>query len=565
MNSFTYPLTLVTVPMETLEVILPYLSQKDLCHCALVSREWNKVLTPFLWQTITIPPSITIRLNKQADIFSKDEIQQAFNRNASFVRVLHLVLKSMYEQFLPTLDTVSLDPRVGDSRIYKTGLLSNLHTLELHHIHIQPGEKTLLEERVFALVRQNPLIKRFKISLNMDDQALVQLVTEYMPNLEDFELDMQWQGNLKEFLENLPESIRKVRMLSALHVEPEPQAQTPTMDGASAMARKVRSHRALESFIISETIEGRKEDVFVRFLQSCSSKLRVFEGIGAMWCPENKAIAQALSSLGFVWTALRKDDLPYNIPDEDTARIVTSSPLTVIELFTQHLRSMTVKALIEKCDNLTTLGIVEARADTPEGTSAFTGATIQTILSKVKNLKSLYVHSPLKAHRMIAEDILVSEWATTTLEYLVVKIDTPRVYEHTTDEDEGAVDIQRSREIQRSLLRRLGQQKHLKGLVIGGGVVSDSTGNYENQRDCLELSLEAGLDELKDLNRLELLRVHNMYHRIGVPELEWMVQNWPQINHVFGVVGPERPSDEVKDWIATHRPSWLTGGIWHSR
>ncbi|GJJ76811.1 hypothetical protein EMPS_09170 [Entomortierella parvispora] len=421
----------------------------------------------------------------------------------------------MYKQFLPTLDVISSNPDVGEFRIYRTGLLSNLHTLELYYINIQPDEKTLLEERIFTLVRQNPLIKCFKIRLTIDYTALVQLVTEYMPNLEDLDLDMRWQGNLKGFLENLPESIRKVRLKSVLHVVPEPQAQHPTMDVASQMARQVRSHGALESFIISETIKERKEEVFVRFLESCSSKLRVFKGLGPVWCLENKAITQALSSIGFVWTELRRHEIPYTTSDEDIARIITSSPWAVMDLFTYHLRSMATRALVENCDNLTSLTIVKPEDGDLEHTYAFTGTTMQTVLSKTKHLKSLYVYSHLKPYRMIAEDILTSEWATTTLEHLVVKIGVPRVYEHITDEDEGAVDIQRSREIQRLFLRRLGQQKHLKVLGIGGRVISDSTGKYEHQRDCLEFSLEAGLDELKDLKNLELIDIQHMDHRVG--------------------------------------------------
>jgi len=51
----------------------------------------------------------------------------------------------------------------------------------------------------------------------MNSQALLQLVTEHMPNLEDFDMDMPWQGDVQELLDNLPESIRTVRLRDVLY------------------------------------------------------------------------------------------------------------------------------------------------------------------------------------------------------------------------------------------------------------------------------------------------------------------------------------------------------------
>ena len=210
------------------------------------------------------------------------------------------------------------------------------------------------------------------------------------------------------------------------------------------------------------------------------------------------------------------------------------------------------QGVVENCDNLTVLNMMES------GNTAMTGAHIQTILSRAKNLKSFQFHVAFRAQTISAMDILMSEWATTTLEHINLMIDVPRVFdEDITDEDDQAVAIENSRNIQRQLLRHLGKQIHFKTLRIGGALMNPSSGSYVHQRNCVEFTLETGLDELKNLKKLELLDIQRMDHRAGVPEFEWMVENWPQIEFVAGMLDSlHPPSNEVKEWLANHQPSW---------
>jgi len=183
---------------------------------------------------------------------------------------------------------------------------------------------------------------------------------------------------------------------------------------------------------------------------------------------------------------------------------------------------------------------------------------MQNILSRAKNLKSFQVRWLLGAQKISAADILASQWATTALEHIDFKIDVPRVFDgDITDEDDQAVTLQTSRNIQRQLLRRLGQQIHLKNLMLGGMITDANMGLRMHQRNCVEFTLETGLDELKDLKKFEVISIHYMDHRVGVPELEWMVENWPQISTVIGILNRfHPPSNEVKKWIANRQPSW---------
>ncbi|GJJ76805.1 hypothetical protein EMPS_09164 [Entomortierella parvispora] len=536
MSSFALPPTLATIPTEVLETLLPYLCQNDLCQCVLTCREWNRTLIPYLWRTLAV------NSRRQFEGLCNDEVQQALKKNGPFVRELQLDHKTLYNLLLPLLETLFFEPGIEEHVAYKISPFTRLHTLELHRIKKYP--KNCFDGRIFALVRQNPTIKRFKISMQMDPNTLLELVKQHMPNLEDLDLDITWQGNVKELLETLPGKLRTVRILGVQHSASHQLAKGSKAYYANMAARIVRPHHALETLDISGSLNGQEEDVLVRFLKSCSSKLRAFKGKGFTWCCGNDALTQALLSIGFVFTELYISDIPYYIPDDDLAGIISNRPWVVLELNTRHMRSMAVDALVENCDDLTVLSLVEPSNYHLAKACTLTDTHMRIIVSKAKNLKSLHIQSILMAHTIMSRDVFMSDWATTTLEQISFKIEVPRVNmdEIIDEEDEP---FQTSRHIQRQVFRRLGQHKHLKKLNIGGKVTDPSSGLYKIQYNCLELTLEAGLDELRDLKRLEVLNVRNMDHRIGVPELEWMVHNWPRLNLVLGALeGPDLPNDK---------------------
>ena len=85
------------------------------------------------------------------------------------------------------------------------------------------------------------------------------------------------------------------------------------------------------------------------------------------------------------------------------------------------------------------------------------------------------------------------------------------------------------------------------------------------QTECLEFSLESGLEELAGLKELEVLDVNPLAHRIGVPEVQWMVIHWPKLgairglryseyNHKFGGRIPVIGVMECVRWMGEHRP-----------
>lgn len=51
----------------------------------------------------------------------------------------------------------------------------------------------------------------------------------------------------------------------------------------------------------------------------------------------------------------------------------------------------------------------------------------------------------------------------------------------------------------------------------------------------MELSLASVLDELAGLKELEILDGTQLAHRIGMAEVQWMVDNWPKLKSIPGV------------------------------
>ncbi|KAF9105209.1 hypothetical protein BGX27_009772 [Mortierella sp. AM989] len=71
----------------------------------------------------------------------------------------------------------------------------------------------------------------------------------------------------------------------------------------------------------------------------------------------------------------------------------------------------------------------------------------------------------------------------------------------------------------------------------------------------LELSLKTGLDRWSTLTALECLDVEELDHGIGLEDVQWMVESWPALKMIRGLVHEkdETPTDAVL-WLKKARP-----------
>ncbi|KAF9296253.1 hypothetical protein BGZ88_000372 [Linnemannia elongata] len=530
--------TLLTLPTEIFENILPFLRQQDLIQCVRVSQAWNGAIVPYLWQTLDI------RFREQLKRFLTSETQQALAKNAKFVRTLHIIGNKLYHRFLPFQQTLMAEPGDAQTGESSVGLFTNLRTLELHYLGHPEGDHDL---SIVALVQQNPSLRRLKIDVKMDPMTLMSIITKYAPNLHDLDLSVvTWRGDVKALLENLPACIRTVRLRDVHHRASGNIGQASSVE-SGVSSSTIMQHHALESFSIGGNFEGQDENILIPFLKSCSRNLKSFGGKRSIRFFRNAKIASALSDLGIFYPQLSRDSLPPDASDADVARTISLNPnCTSIDLNLRSVGPLAAAAIVDNCERLEVLDIMK------RGTSGLLGSHLQAILSKATGLRRLRAHRLLATDNISAEGILSSEWATTSLTHVGFKINVPRVNDNMLSNNTDV--IQSSRDTQRQVLRRFGQQTNLRMMVIGGMVFTPA---ITHQRNCLEMTLESGLDELVNLKDLELLHIRHMDHRVGVPELEWMNQNLPNLRQLIGIRDSLiPPSSEVQQWLQTHRPEW---------
>lgn len=123
-----------------------------------------------------------------------------------------------------------------------------------------------------------------------------------------------------------------------------------------------------------------------------------------------------------------------------------------------------------------------------------------------------------------------------------------------TEEELEAVNRRKeSYSVQRQVYQQLAQLTKLTYLDIGfkqfsrGDLPERYTGEFDGGlcyrgrngsifSGCLELSLQSGLSKLATLTQLRIIGFQGVDHRIGMPEMLWMVARWP-VRRVMGMEG----------------------------
>ncbi|KAK3805827.1 MAG: hypothetical protein J3Q66DRAFT_393204, partial [Benniella sp.] len=96
-------------------------------------------------------------------------------------------------------------------------------------------------------------------------------------------------------------------------------------------------------------------------------------------------------------------------------------------------------------------------------------------------------------------------------------------------------------EIQHQVYERLARFVNLETLWLGSNSCYDENPNtyskkvMNHQYECLEMSLESGLDRLEGLKRLQVLNISLMATKIGQNEAQWMAEQWPKLHEIRGL------------------------------
>ncbi|KAG0033955.1 hypothetical protein BGZ81_006623 [Podila clonocystis] len=516
------------LPPELQNMIFSHLDQNTLTNCARVSKSWNILATPLLWRTVNV------KTCEQLEILLQDKPRQAMYRNACNIHSLTLCLDhwKLLSALVPQYFGVRIYAHCSNIRDLEVRCAGHPISTPAKALDVVAAEKEEVKT-LMALIRWNPRLTSLSFHSGIVSPTLLLMATSETLGLQSLYIGMSMPIFVaRDVLNSLPSSIQSVTMnLSEFSLEEiltqdeeteqeqEQEQDEETHQNVNVPKEKPsKPHKALETLKIYGSFSLLEHFLFLPFLETCSSKLTHLE------CPEarfffDQDVNAALARLGHFLELLGQRDLP-NGTDSTDAEIA--------ELILVHPRLRSIN--LEGCKNAATL-TAEAILDTCEGylrelhiggCRNISSKDLQAILCKARQLEKLVAIDKgnilLQNPILLAKDIIASVWATSCLKHFECRI---------------IVDPE-SHKWTRKVYQQLGAQSHLERLILGHPL--DPVVNYPPfQLDCLDLTLESGLEELEGLVKLQELSVMSLAHGIGVPELEWMVRHWLMMkkHHMF--------------------------------
>ncbi|KAF9309611.1 hypothetical protein BG003_009550 [Podila horticola] len=569
----TSPLTLSRLPLEIFDMILELLDRQTLASCARVNMSWHRICTPRLWFTVTI------NSGQRLERFFTPEAQLALSKNVGFIRELSLCFESICNVFAPlegsgsihTTPTNGLDPHYG----------TVLDCVDLWKLEIclyeQPTrnvdgqwtetvgrEESLGEElqgALLALIRQNPSLKTLEIFDSMTREELLQLLTHDLPNLEALYLSPACsfeQSLAMVLLENLPRGIRNVRICVDQIGDNAGVLNTVADEIRQRLGVLApRQHHALNSLSIDCSFRTPEEYLMLLpFLETCKRSLVTFSASGIEWARQPQ-VKEALARLGVFLDAIVANDLPDG-PDTGDAGIaeyldLSTSWKNISLSLCESAGSLTVAAILGRCSHLVQLRL--------SGCCQIKSKDLCSILGSAPCLKQFMAldtrgYFDAEDPSILAEAFIALDFASLSLELFYCKIEVPRSNRVEGACKEDKLDSEQCRDIQRQVYKKLAEQKMLRHLGLGYCTTIDRNDTLF-QEQCLDMTLQSGLDELACLIKMEVLRVGNMNQMIGIPELEWMAKHWIKLTRISGMFSTRvDPVPGAREWIRDHRSDW---------
>jgi hypothetical protein len=183
-----------------------------------------------------------------------------------------------------------------------------------------------------------------------------------------------------------------------------------------------------------------------------------------------------------------------------------------------------------------------------DGAVFFESTDIQRLLCSAPNLRKFSLLGIGRPEEMgdghiEARDMVMSEWVCTNLEVFECEIGgIPRPDITRNPYDGSAEDYilegtrEESLDLQRKVYAQLGKLTKLRKLALGSPQVNDRLNkaymDYDRLFDCLAMTLDSGLDLLKDLKELKSVYLDNMEVYVDRCELEWVKENWPKLKTI---------------------------------
>ncbi|KAG0270737.1 hypothetical protein BGZ95_001591, partial [Linnemannia exigua] len=553
-NPMTASIKVFDIP-ELTTLIANNLSQHDLTFCCLVSKFWFDTFTPHLWH------SITFRGYDATPKFRSPEGRAGLVRNGHHIRVLRATSLDLLEPFVEYGQTctniVSLDGQsIGRTSASKLVPRTAAMVSKSRRGLPEPGQR---QDTAAPVQGAKSPVQKFK-----DGKAILMSILERNPQLEFvvvpshcmvsedvLKLAEESLLSLKEFF--TPTDLRSSEpainfsLFRKTVLQPHTQP-TPALTGVVHPTERMLSRPLMKNYPRLMELQldlasriNHDELEAVKFADKMSINSLEIDGCGshqaAQVCRQILMIAPPLKSIEIFSVSQEGSPIDSSVI---SAFLKHAPTLQFLNVGGSYVNEETLQCLLCSCHSLKMFWTMSHDLGIEH--------TIESKLSALEVIKSPWVCNTLEVLKCKIASVPRPDIAVVHIgDYFAMQSWSPTLLSQEPPEPSA---LQASRNIQRKVLMQLGQLIHLRTLCLGtssypytnreysqlqikgiGTVIVDGT----IQTDCLELSLESGLDELAGLKELEEIVVYRMAHRIGVEEVQWMVENWPKLKKISGL------------------------------
>ncbi|KAG0340569.1 hypothetical protein BG000_011697 [Podila horticola] len=333
-------------------------------------------------------------------------------------------------------------------------------------------------------------LRHLRVACKLDLSTKSPSAKDMVRNLQEFRISFAMDPHsAKLVLGHLPESIREAQVVVHRRCQNLPPAVDQISDGEPEanyyeMASSASRPRPnLRSLTITGNFKGSEEYVLLPFLTTCSN-LKNFQNPETD-CFRPKELRAALVQLGESLERLCPRYLPQgkNSADSEIATAIA-----------QH----------QRLDAVDLTGC-KATGPLPPRLSSTVGS--------------------------VSNDLIAAPWSSPSLESFICQIKVPRSDDDVPAEVADPIMMRHAsaehcHEVQRAVYHQISLHTKLRSLSLGySGWTDFESVAQKFQWNSLEMTLQSGMDKLATLKELNMLRLRNMNHNLGILELEWMVEH----------------------------------------
>ncbi|KAF9384075.1 hypothetical protein CPB97_005968 [Podila verticillata] len=559
---------LAVLPPELMQEVFSYVSQSSLAMCARVNKRWSQLCTPFIWKVIE-------RRCFRRLLDRSDNSEQTLAKNAHNVRELEFHDK----RALPHLFMYKKQgPFISQARArldLNAPMLTNLFKLRISCPVTTNGIKLpSVKDGIVALIKNNKHLRALEIA-SEQMYPTIRLLISTCEDLQELWISVSISAPVaKKVLDYLPQTIRKLR----LNVDSDLEDETDTEDeeeyftylqstterhGAAAAPQATTPRmRKVVSLRIDGFFESDALPLLLPFLATCARGLLKDFDSPETDCFSDTRLCAALTNAGASQRLLNSRHLPQKNKSTDAEIAATISQLPQLQIIRLGQCSATGPLTVQA---IATCG-KRLRQFWAQDCSNLSSKDLTLILIAARNLRSFTAYSFDLVERMTitfitAQDLIAANWHAPYLKSFTCHLRVPRPDDHVPAEEVHATfghpTVESCHEVERAVYRQIARQTSLRELELGSMGCNCSDESYVEWYS-LEISMQSGLSELGPIKELQCLNVKFVNHRIGVPELEWMAENWPNLCSLDGLFMNGQPRDPaVVTWLNAHRPKWV--------